>query len=148
MQHSLPIMLHLDFERAKREMVFLPLGLLNGWLFGIDSSRVKPGIRAAIERYQRECYDVLYRYWHEGEAQNPRKAEIVKRNKSDVNGRAWALAQANYETYRSMMYAGIPLDDPASAALIAEWTPPDMLPATSVDQAIATLQQARKGALH
>jgi prophage antirepressor-like protein/phage anti-repressor protein len=42
----------------------LPLKLLNGWLFGIDTSRIKENIREDIINYQRECYDVLYRYWH------------------------------------------------------------------------------------
>ncbi len=49
---------------GEQEMVSLPLKLLNGWLFGIDTKRVKPEIREVILTYQRESYDVLYRYWH------------------------------------------------------------------------------------
>jgi hypothetical protein len=41
------------------EMICLPLDFLNGWLFGINASRVKPEIRDALLRYQRECYRVL-----------------------------------------------------------------------------------------
>lgn len=37
----------------------LPLDYLNGWLFGIDASRVKPEVRERLVRYQEECYKVL-----------------------------------------------------------------------------------------
>ena len=47
-----------------RQIVSLPLSLLNGWLFGIDTSRVKPELRETLVAYQRECFDVLYRHWH------------------------------------------------------------------------------------
>ncbi len=46
-----------------REVVTLPLDLLNGWLFGIDASRVKPELKEMVLRYQRECYRVLADYW-------------------------------------------------------------------------------------
>ena len=42
----------------------LSLEMINGWLFGIDASRVKPEIRETVLAYQRECYAVLYNYWH------------------------------------------------------------------------------------
>ena len=38
--------------------------MINGWLFGIDAARVKEDIRARVLAYQRECYVVLYNYWH------------------------------------------------------------------------------------
>lgn len=41
----------------------LPLAMLNGWLFGIETSRVRPEIRARLIQYQEECFDVLYRYF-------------------------------------------------------------------------------------
>lgn len=57
-----------------REYVCLPLDLLNGWLFGVDASRVKPEIRERLVQYQRECFAVLAAYWQGGEAVNPRMA--------------------------------------------------------------------------
>jgi hypothetical protein len=42
-----------------QETTCLALRYLNGWLFGIDSSRVKPELRERVLAYQRECYDVL-----------------------------------------------------------------------------------------
>lgn len=59
-------------DGKQRELVCLPLKLLNGWLFGIDTGRLKPELRETIGTYKRECYDALYRYWHEGQAINPR----------------------------------------------------------------------------
>lgn len=51
-------------DGKSREMVCLPLDMINGWLFGIDAARVKEDIRARVLAYQRECYVVLYNYWH------------------------------------------------------------------------------------
>lgn len=42
-----------------QETVCLRLNLINGWLFTIDSARVKPELRERVLAYQRECYDVL-----------------------------------------------------------------------------------------
>jgi hypothetical protein len=41
------------------EMLMLPIKFLNGWLFGIDSSRVKSEAKEAVIKYQRECFEVL-----------------------------------------------------------------------------------------
>lgn len=129
-----------------REMIALPLKLLNGWLFGIDSSRVKPEIRATIDTYKRECYDALYAYWHLGEAKNPRQSDAASRRavRKAINARAWALSQANYATYQALMLAQVPLDDPGAEARVATWTPPPTVPATAVDEAIALLQKMRR----
>lgn len=130
-------------DDQRREVIALPLKLLNGWLFGIDANRVKPEIREAILMYQRECYDALFAYWHLGEARNPRRSEVGKQVRKAINARAWALSQTHYETYQALMLAAVPLDDPASLARIEQWSPPAMLPAAAFDEAIAKLQQAR-----
>lgn len=59
-------------DGKQRELVCLPLKFLNGWLFGIDTARLKPALREAVNTYKRECYDALYRYWTEGAAHNLR----------------------------------------------------------------------------
>lgn len=46
-------------DGKQREMLMLPLDYLNGWLFGVDASRVKPEIRPRLLEYQRECFKVL-----------------------------------------------------------------------------------------
>lgn len=46
-----------------QETTCLRLDLLNGWLFKIESRRVKPEAREALIAYQRECYAVLFRHF-------------------------------------------------------------------------------------
>lgn len=48
------------------EMVCLPLEFLNGWLFGINVSRVSEDIRPRLLQYQRDCYRVLHEAFQEG----------------------------------------------------------------------------------
>lgn len=55
-----------------QETTTLPLDHLNGWLFGIDTSRVNPEIRDLLIDYQRECFAALAAYWQQGVATNPR----------------------------------------------------------------------------
>lgn len=71
-----------------REIVTLPLKLLNGWLFGIDSSRVKPALRESILTYQRECYDALASYWLDGQATNPRAFASIPVQQALIAGMA------------------------------------------------------------
>ncbi|MEW5988458.1 MAG: phage antirepressor N-terminal domain-containing protein [Chloroflexota bacterium] len=47
-------------------MVCLPLKYLPGWLFGISVNRVRPELQGKIIRYQRECYDVLWKAFQTG----------------------------------------------------------------------------------
>lgn len=65
---------------GEQSTVCLPLEYLNGWLFGISTSRVKPEIRQRLEDYQRECYQVLNAYWNGDQVSNsrvPQQSEIL-----------------------------------------------------------------------
>lgn len=42
-----------------QETTFLPVDMLNGWLFGVDVNRVRPELRERLMQYQRECFQVL-----------------------------------------------------------------------------------------
>lgn len=53
-----------------QETVCLPLAHFHGWLFGVETTRVKPAIRPKLEDYQAQCYEVLYRYFR-GEIATP-----------------------------------------------------------------------------
>ena len=53
------IPLQLPGETQRREVLFLPLDLLNGWLFGISTQRVDKSIRDKVHLYQREVYRFL-----------------------------------------------------------------------------------------
>ncbi len=58
------------------EMIALPLQFMHGWLFRIDSRRVKETVRGDLIRYQERCYAVL------ADAFNPSKSAV---------GRLWEL---------------------------------------------------------
>lgn len=57
---------------GEQQMTCLPLRKLPGWLMTIHPNKVKPEIRETIIAYQNECDDVLWQYWNEGHATNPR----------------------------------------------------------------------------
>lgn len=50
-----------------QEAACLKMDLVNGWLFGIDSTRIKDvTVREKVILYQRECYGVLFRHFYKG----------------------------------------------------------------------------------
>lgn len=57
------VMMTTPSKQGLQEYVCLPISMINGWLFGIETSRVKPEIRATLEQYQLECFDVLYNHF-------------------------------------------------------------------------------------
>lgn len=56
--------IRLPSEGGQQDTLCLPIELLNGWLFGVDSSRVKAEIKSKLIMYKKECYQVLHDYWH------------------------------------------------------------------------------------
>ncbi len=56
-------MMNTPSEGGLQETLCLPLTMLNGWLFGIDSCRVKADIRDKVIAYQEKCFDVLANYF-------------------------------------------------------------------------------------
>lgn len=57
--------MHIPFGRGgNQEAVCLKLDLVNGWLFTIDTSRIKDeAVREKVIVYQRECYGVLAKHF-------------------------------------------------------------------------------------
>jgi hypothetical protein len=49
---------------GRQQTVCLRLDLLPGWLFGIDTRRVKPELKEKIDRYRGECFQVLWETFH------------------------------------------------------------------------------------
>lgn len=47
-------------DKKQYEMQTIPLKYVFGWLFQIDSRKVKEDAREKVLKYQMECYDVLY----------------------------------------------------------------------------------------
>lgn len=50
-------------DGKQRDMTCIPLSMLNGWLFGVDSNRVREEIQPKLIRYQLECFDVLHQHF-------------------------------------------------------------------------------------
>jgi hypothetical protein len=66
------VIMAIPSQGGEQQAATLPLKMLNGWLFGIDTNRVKEESRARLIQYQTECFDVLADYFLKGEAINPR----------------------------------------------------------------------------
>lgn len=49
---------------GEQETVALRLDLLQGWLFGIEVSRVKPEVRPRVLDYKRECFAALHAHFY------------------------------------------------------------------------------------
>ncbi len=47
-------------KRGDPNVLCLPIDFINGFLFGINASRVKPELQEKVIRYQRECYKILW----------------------------------------------------------------------------------------
>lgn len=87
---------HDDHAGQRRRVTCLPIRKVAGWLSTIDAGRVKsPEVRAKVIQYQNECDDVLWQYWNEGVAVNPRIA--FKVNPGD------ALTADEAETLRLLL---------------------------------------------
>lgn len=53
----------------------IPLTSFNNWLNSINPAKVSEATRENLQHYQNECSKVLYDYWNEGAAVNPRAQE-------------------------------------------------------------------------
>lgn len=61
---------------GNQEMICLPLRKLPGWLMTIQPNKIKKDdVRERVIQYQNECDDVLWKYWTEGIAVNPRTGD-------------------------------------------------------------------------
>lgn len=96
-------MIHTPTKGGNQEMVTLPIGYLNGWLFGIDSNKVKPEIKPTLIKYQLECFDVLYNHFM------PKVAEahpntITTEQQQAIKDAVLRKAQRDKRTYQSIYH--------------------------------------------
>jgi len=123
-------------DGKRRKLLTLPLNKLNGWLFGIDTNRVKPEVRERLVEYQSECFDVLADYWQKGEAVNPRASTIGERR--PLNRAVRTLANLRSARGEAADYAGMwrLVNGYLGVAHIDEATEPQ------IEQAMAYVQDA------
>ncbi len=62
-------------DGRRRELLCLPLDLLPGYLFGIDTGRVKTGLMDKLNRYRADCFRVLWEAFR-GESWAVREAVV------------------------------------------------------------------------
>ena len=89
-----------------QEMPCLPLDMLNGWLFGINASRVKKQkVRDRLIRYQKDCYRVLYEAFQEGRLTTAADAtfdELLQQSASEAV-EAYRMLQAMIKLARNQV---------------------------------------------
>lgn len=59
------------FVGGGQEVTMLRLDLVNGWLFGVETSRVREELRPAILTYKRECFAVLHSHFFKERVASP-----------------------------------------------------------------------------
>lgn len=88
---------------GEQEVLTLPIGYLNGWLFGIDVNRVKPEIKDTLIKYQLECYDVLYKHFMSKVAEiHPNT--ITAEQQQAIKDAVLRKAQRDKRTYQSIYH--------------------------------------------
>jgi hypothetical protein len=80
-----------------QDCLCMPFHQIGAWLMTINSRRVKPAIRDTVIAYQKECAGVLWKYWKEGIAVNPRKFnedEVVQASLDEMERMVRVFGQA------------------------------------------------------
>ena len=74
--------INIPFGRGgKQQQICLRIDLLHGWLFTVNSTRVKESLREQIQAYQRDCYRILFQAFSpDGErlAQQAQESESLR----------------------------------------------------------------------
>lgn len=98
-------------DNKVRELLCLPIHYLNGWLFGVDVSRVKAEIKQKLITYKKECYQALFDYWNNGVAVNPRlSSEDTLPLRNAVN-MATGILKLDYATIYKMVHQRFGITD-------------------------------------
>jgi len=95
-------MIKVPSKGGEQQYLCLPISMINGWLFGIDTNRVKPEIRQKLEQYQLECFDVLYNHFMPKVAQqypNTISVEQQQQIQQAVNERVYRTGERHQAVY-------------------------------------------------
>lgn len=92
-------------DRKIYKMLCLPIQYLNGWLFGVDTNRVKAEIKETLITYKKECYQALFDYWHDGVAINPRRHTISVEQQAQISQAVARRCQSNRRHYQTIYSA-------------------------------------------
>ena len=104
-----PVIVTITGTGQEVETLCLPLDYLNGFLFGINATRVKEEIRERLIRYQRECYKVLSEAFKEGRlTSDPLFDELLQSDSESVQ--AYKMLQAMIKLARNQIMIEAKLD--------------------------------------
>ncbi|WP_435931419.1 phage antirepressor N-terminal domain-containing protein [Moraxella bovoculi] len=94
-----------------QEMLCLPIHYLNGWLFGVDTNRVKAEIRETLITYKKECYQALFDYWNNGVAVNHRLSSDDTLPLRNAVSMATGVLRLDYSTIYKMVHQRFGIDE-------------------------------------
>jgi hypothetical protein len=103
-------------DDQNREFTCLPLDMLNGWLFGVDSNRVKPELKERVIAYQRECFKALSDYFGFGK-QQPTLSAPERKTKQVLIGGLTADQQDAIKALVKARAEALPQDKRAKATI-------------------------------
>lgn len=94
-----------------QEMLCLPIHYLNGWLFGVDTNRVKAEIKDKLITYKKECYQALFDYWNNGVAVNHRLSSDDTLPLRNAVNMATGILKLDYATIYKMVHQRFDIDE-------------------------------------
>lgn len=95
-----------DPKRGRPEQLCLPLEFIPGWLFGVQTSRVKPELREKVMLFRRECYRVLHEAFQQGKlTTGPAFSELLQTDSPAVQAYHLAMAVADLARSQVLMEA-------------------------------------------
>lgn len=86
---------------GEQQTFCLPLKMLNGWLFGIDSNRVKPEIKDSVIAYQEKCFDVLAEHFG---LNTPKRNVITPEQAAFIQKTVNRLVRSTGEHYQTIYH--------------------------------------------
>lgn len=98
-------------DGKNREMLCLPIHYLNGWLFGVDTNRVKAEIKETLITYKKECYQALFDYWNNGVAVNHRLSSDDTLPLRNAVSMATGVLRLDYSTICKMVHQRFGVDE-------------------------------------
>lgn len=98
------------------EMLCIPYMYIFGWLFGIDTSKVKEEIKQNVVKYKMECYRVLFEHFTE-----PQKFLSEQKQLVDKEIDEYDKCRDNFKNAQKMMVDAKARLDKARKITIEEW---------------------------
>lgn len=109
--------IRIDTPAGARDAAALPLDVLPGFLFGMETDRIPdPEVRATALTYKRECYAVLYRHFFGPKEEEPVDRDLLAENLQLVKQARLAFGRKAAQAMWNRL--GLPPieDDPPEAA--------------------------------